>query len=337
MQDILNILYQGKTLNQIQCATLLRNIITNQLSPIQIGSALISMKIRGETFEEIIGASSTLLTYSKSFQKPNILFADITGTGGDNKNTINISTASAIVASVCGAKIIKHGNYSISSVAGSMDVLKSKNKSVNIHADQSLQLFNNLGICFLNASQYHTVLQNIMFIRKQLNTPTLFNIVGPLINPARPPLALIGVYKKKLLLPIAQALKSMKCSHAMVVHCDGIDEVGLHAPTNVLELHNGIIDNYVLTPLDFGLHTYPIHELYCNSKKIAQIHLINILKGQGKLSHSSVIAANVALLLKLFGYHDLRTNVLLVLDKIHQGIPYEQLLSLLKFTDKADM
>lgn len=328
MNDILEILYQGKTLNQMQCEKLFYNIINNQLSPIQIGSALISMKIRGETYEEIIGASHMLLSHAKPFIKPNILFADITGTGGDNKNTINISTISAIVASVCGAKIIKHGNYSTSSLSGSMDFLKQNYKHIEINKDQSLKLFNKLGICFLCASQYYTVFKDVMFIRKQLKTPTLFNIVGPLINPSKPPLALIGVYKKELLLPVAQALKFMQRYHALIVHCNGIDEVGLHAPTHVLELYNNVINDYILTPSDFGLNKYPIKELCYNSKESAQIHMINLLKGQGKKSHISVIAANVALLLKLFGYNDLRSNVLLVLDKIQKGDPYKQFLSL---------
>lgn len=325
-------LYQGKSLNYIQCEELFCNIIQQKLSPIQIGAALISMKVRGETFEEIIGASHALLKHVKPFPKPNVIFADITGTGGDFKNTINISTASAIVASVCGAKIIKHGNYSISSIAGSIDILKKTQKYIEINADQTLQLFNKLDICFLCASQYYKIFQNVMPIRKQLQTPTLFNIIGPLLNPSKPSLTLIGVYKKDLLEPITRALQKMKYYHAIVVHCDGMDEVGLHAPTHVSELHNNNINNYILTPLDFGLNTYPIKELCCSSKKEAQIHMINLLKGCGKLSHTSVIAANVALLLKLFGHNDLRSNVLLVLDKIHQGIPYDKLLSLSHFS-----
>lgn len=331
MNNILEILYQGQTLNQKQCEILLHGIIKKQLSPIQIGSALISMKVRGETIEEIIGATRALLNNLKYFPKPNVLFADITGTGGDNKKTINISTLSAIVASVCGARIIKHGNYSVSSITGSIDLLKLYDGFLETGQDQSLKIFNELGICFLCASKYYTVFQDIINIRKQLRTPTLFNLIGPLLNPSRPSLALIGVYKKELLTLIAQALQCMQYNHAMVVHCDGIDEVGLHGPTNVLELYNGIIHSYVLTPLDFGLNTYPLHELCCVSIKEIQKYTINLLKGQGKESHTSVIAANVGLLLKLFGCNDLRANVLLALDKIRQGIPYKQLLSLSSF------
>lgn len=335
MQNILEYLYQGKFLNHAQIERLLFYIINNQLSPVQIAAALISMKVRSETVEEIIGATNTILAYSKKFcPRPNVLFADITGTGGDRKNTINISTISAIVASICGAKIIKHGNYSTSGITGSIDTLQKHNIYTEIHANQSLNLFHKLGICFLCAAQYYTVFKNIMHIRKQLQTPTLFNIIGPLLNPSRPTLTLIGVYKKELLLPMIQVLKTLQYVHAIVVHCDGIDEIGLHAPTNIFELYNNTIENYILIPSDFGLNSYPIEELFCDSKKTAQNHMINILKGKGKKSHTEVIAANVSLLLKLFGYHNLQSNVSLVLDKIYQGKAYNQLLALSELSSR---
>lgn len=328
MQNILETLYQGKNINQKQSETLLHCIIKEELSSIQITSALISMKIRGETYEEIIGAVNILLTHSKPFPRPNSLFADITGTGGDNSNTINISTTSAIVASTCGAKIIKHGNCSISSLTGSMDLLEKYNLHIDNNAQQARKNFDEFGICFLYAPQYYTVLHRIMPIRKQLKTPTLFNIVGPLINPSKPPLTLIGVYKRELLSPIIQVLKLLKYHRAIVVHCGGIDEVGLHSSTDVAELHNNVINNYILTASDFGLHSYPIETLRCYSKKQAHQYMIDILKGKGTPAHSAVIAANVALLLKLFGHDNLRANAQLALETMHHGIPYARLTAL---------
>ncbi|WP_159715352.1 anthranilate phosphoribosyltransferase [Blochmannia endosymbiont of Camponotus nipponensis] len=330
MQDILDILYRGKNLHQKQSEMLFHNIIEKKLSAIQVAAALISMKVRGETFEEIIGAVNMLLAHSKPFPRPNSLFADITGTGGDNSNTINISTASAIVASTCGAKIIKHGNCSISSLTGSTDLLEKHDVYIENSAQQALKHFDELGICFLHAPQYYTVLHHIMPIRKQLKTPTLFNIIGPLINPSKPPVTLIGAYKKELLLPMVQTLKLLKYNRAIVVHCGGIDEVGLHAPTHIAELRNDIINNYTLTASDFGLDSYPLETLCCNSRKQAYEHVINALKGKGQPAHSAVIAANVALLLTLFGYDNLRTNVQLALEKINHGIPYVRLMSLSK-------
>lgn len=333
MQKILEKLYQGDHLNQAQYEKLLLGIMTKKLSSVQIAAVLISMKIRGETIEEIIEAARIILKHAKPFPKPDILFADITGTGGDGKNTINISTASAIVASTCNIKIIKHGNNSISSMIGSTDILTQfNNKHTKNQEYYNLKQFNELNICFLCASQYHTIFKHVMNIRKQLKIPTLFNIIGPLVNPARPTLALIGVYKKELLSLIINALKSLNYHHAIVVYCDGIDEVGLHAPTNVLELYNGVISDYIVTPSDFGLDLYPIHELYCDSKKNAYTYMINLLKGIGKKSHISTVAANVALLLKLFGYKDLRFNTKLALDKIYQGIPYTKLVDLARLS-----
>lgn len=325
MQKILDILYQGNHLDQKQTEELFHGIITHKLSSIQIAAALISMRIKGETLSEIIGAVNTLLTYVTPFPRPKILFADITGTGGDNKNTINISTASAIVASTCNVKVIKHGNQSISGLTGSIDLLHRNHINIkNNTINQALKNFNILGICFLHAMQYHPILQHIMPIRKELKIPTLFNIIGPLINPAKPPLILIGVYKKELLFPIIQILKLFKYHRAAVVHCDGIDEVGLHAITHVAELHNTSIYNYTLQASDFGLDPQPMEKLRCHSIKESSEHMINLLQGKGNPTHKFVVAANVALLLKLFGYEDLRANTALALNKMHQGIPYIQ-------------
>lgn len=322
MQQTLEQLYQGKNLNKNQSEMLLYNIITKKLSPIQITAALISMKIKGETIPEIIGAVNMLLKHSEYFPRPKDLFADIAGTGGDGSNTINISTASAIVASTCNIKIIKHGNRSASGLIGSMDLLQKNHLNIKHNIYQDRKNFDTLGICFLYAPQYHKTLKYVTPIRKQLKTPTLFNIIGPLINPARPVLTLIGVYKKQLLSPMIQILKILKYKRAVVVHCGGIDEVGLHDITYVAELNNENIYHYMLTASDFGLPPQPVEQLYCQSLEQSSIYMINLLKGKGKPAHTFVVAANVALLLKLFGYNNLRTNVQLVLDKIHQGTPY---------------
>lgn len=322
MQKILEKLYQGHHLDQQQIEKIFLYIIKHKLSLIQITAILISMKIKGETLSEIVGAVNMLLTHVKYFPRPNKLFADIAGTGGDGSNTINISTASAIVAATCNVKIIKHGNRSMSGLIGSMDLLKNNNLNIEKNIYQARKDFDTLGICFLHAPHYHEILQYIAPIRQQLKIPTLFNIIGPLINPAKPPLALIGVYKKELLSPIIQALRILHYHRAAVVHCGGIDEVGLHDITYVAELHNGNIHNYTLQASDFGLNPQPIEKLYCHSLEQSSEDIKNLLQGKGQPTHIHVVAANVALLLKLFGYNDLRANTTLALDKIRQGIPY---------------
>ncbi|HAO0783035.1 TPA: anthranilate phosphoribosyltransferase, partial [Escherichia coli] len=167
------------------------------------------------------------------------LFADIVGTGGDGSNSINISTASAFVAAACGLKVAKHGNRSVSSKSGSSDLLAAFGINLDMNADKSRQALDELGVCFLFAPKYHTGFRHAMPVRQQLKTRTLFNVLGPLINPAHPPLALIGVYSPELVLPIAETLRVLGYQRAAVVHSGGMDEVSLHAPTIVAELHDG--------------------------------------------------------------------------------------------------
>jgi len=207
MHAILEKLYQAQTLTQGESHQLFSAIITGQLEPTQLAAALIAMKVRGESPQEIAGAACALLEDAKPFPRPHYAFADIVGTGGDGSNSINISTASAFVAATCGLKVAKHGNRSVSSKSGSSDLLAAFGIDLAMPADQARAALDDLNVCFLFAPQYHTGFRHAMPVRQQLKTRTLFNVLGPLINPARPPLAVIGVYSPELVLPIAQTLK----------------------------------------------------------------------------------------------------------------------------------
>lgn len=328
MQTILEQLYQGKRISRKQSEQVFRAIIQGQLAAEQLTAVLISMKVRGEFPEEIAGAVSALLDDAKPFPRPDYLFADIVGTGGDGSNSINISTASAIVAAGCGVRIAKHGNRSVSSLSGSADLLTKFGIRLDMPAEQARQALDELGLCFLFAPQYHTGFRYAMPIRQQLKTRTLFNLLGPLINPARPPLVLIGVYSADLVLPIAQTLQILGYQRAAVVHGDGMDEVVLHAVTQVAELRNGSIERYELTPTDFGLVFQPIEALCGGSAEKNRDILARLLQGKGEPAHEFVVAANVALLLKLFGYENLRENTCQVLDEIHSGSPYARVMAL---------
>ncbi len=171
-------------------------MVRGELKPEQLAAALVSMKIRGEHPNEIAGAATALLENAAPFPRPDYLFADIVGTGGDGSNSINISTASAFVAAACGLKVAKHGNRCVSSKSGSSDLLAAFGINLDMNADKSRQALDELGVCFLFAPKYHTGFRHAMPVRQQLKTRTLFNVLGPLINPAHPPLALIGVYSR---------------------------------------------------------------------------------------------------------------------------------------------
>ncbi len=211
-------LYQAQTLSQQESHQLFSAVVRGELKPEQLAAALVSMKIRGEHPNEIAGAATALLENAAPFPRPDYLFADIVGTGGDGSNSINISTASAFVAAACGLKVAKHGNRSVSSKSGSSDLLAAFGINLDMNADKSRQALDELGVCFLFAPKYHTGFRHAMPVRQQLKTRTLFNVLGPLINPAHPPLALIGVYSPELVLPIAETLRvlgvSTRCGSA---------------------------------------------------------------------------------------------------------------------------
>ncbi len=246
----------AETLSQQESHQLFSAVVRGEVKPEQLAAALVSMKVRGEQPQEIAGAATALLENAAPFPRPDYLFADIVGTGGDGSNSINISTASAFVAAACGLKVAKHGNRSVSSKSGSSDLLAAFGINLDMNADKSRAALDELGVCFLFAPKYHTGFRHAMPVRQQLKTRTLFNVLGPLINPAHPPLALIGVYSPELVLPIAETLRVLGYQRAAVVHSGGMDEVSLHAPTVVAELHNGEIKSYQLTADDFGLTPY---------------------------------------------------------------------------------
>jgi anthranilate phosphoribosyltransferase len=328
MQQILEKLYRAERISRQESEQLFGSIIQGQLAPAQLAAALISMKIRGEHPDEIAGAASALLADALPFPRPDYPFADIVGTGGDGSNSINISTASAFVAAACGVRVAKHGNRSVSSRSGSSDLLAAFGIRLDMPPAQSRQALDELGICFLFAPLYHSGFRHAMPVRQQLKTRTLFNVLGPLINPARPPLALIGVYSPELVLPIAQTLRVLGYQRAAVVHGGGMDEVALHAPTQVAELKDGEISSYQLVPADFGLKSQPAEALLGGAPEENRDILARLLQGKGDPAHAAAVAANVALLLKLFGQEDLRDNTQRALAVIRSGSAYDRVTAL---------
>jgi len=251
--------------------------------------------------------------------------ADIVGTGGDGQNTINISTTSAIVAASMGAKVAKHGNRSVSSKSGASDVLTALCVNVNVTPEQARQALDEIGVCFLFAQQYHSGFRHVAPVRAALKTRTIFNILGPLINPARPTYHLLGVYASELVKTYAETAVALEHQHSFVVHGSGLDEVALHGETQVAEIKNGKIEYFTLTPEDFGLKTQSLETLRGGEPQENAQMLTALLQGKGKAEHANAVAANTALLLKLFGHDDLKQNVQNVLAHLASGKSFETL------------
>lgn len=322
IQPIINKLYLGQTLTQDESKILFNLIIQGKIEPTVLATAVISMKVRGERPDEIAGAAQALLENADSFDIPDYEFTDIVGTGGDGTNSINISTASAFVAAALGYKVAKHGNRGVSSKSGSSDVLSALGIKLNMPAEASRKALDELGVCFLFAQQYHSGFRHAAPVRQQLKTRTIFNVLGPLINPSRPKRILLGVYHPDLIKPIAETLKMLGYTHAYVVHGSGMDEVAIHGETQVAEVRNGEIRYFTLMPQDFGLKQYTLKDIEGGTPEMNRDMLIAILQGYGKPAHEAAIAANVAMLMSLFGQSDLKQNAQQAIDMMHSGKAY---------------
>ncbi|PVX33454.1 anthranilate phosphoribosyltransferase [Pasteurella langaaensis DSM 22999] len=318
-EHILSSLFEGQSLTQEQSSHLFHAIVNGKLSNEQLAAALIALKLKGETIEEITGAVTALLNAAEPFPAPDYAFADIVGTGGDGANTINISTVSAIVGASLGLKIAKHGNRSVSSKTGASDLLTCLNVNINMSAESARKALDEIGLAFIFAQKYHTGFKYAAPVRQALKTRTIFNILGPLINPANPKRQLLGVYRPELLKPYAETNANLQHEHSIVVHGCGLDEVAIHGETKVAELRDGKIEYYSLTPKDFGFEAKPLESLRGGEPQENAKILTALLQGKGKAEHNQAVAMNTALLMKLFGYEDLKQNAQQVLEQLASG------------------
>lgn len=306
---ILAKLFNQQSLNQGESHFMFQQIMQGKLSNEQLAGALIALKLRGETVAEIAGAVTALLESAEPFPRPDYPFADIVGTGGDEQYTINISTASAIVAATMGLKIAKHGSRSVSSKTGSSDLLTALGVQVNMPAEVARQALDQIGLCFLFAPQYHLGFKHAIPVRQALKTRTLFNILGPLVNPARPQHQLLGVYSADLLKPYAETVHSLHHQHTIIVHGSGLDEVAVHGETLVAEVENGEIHYFTLTPEDFGIQRHSLEALKGGEPTENAQKITALLQGKGEPAHIDAVAVNVAMLMRLFGERDIKANV----------------------------
>ena len=324
-EQILSELFDNKALTREQAATLFSAIVKGELSGEQLAGALIALKLRGETVDEISGAVTALQQAAEPFPTPDYSFADIVGTGGDGANTINISTTSAIVGASLGLKIAKHGNRSVSSKTGASDLLTILGVDISMSPKSARKALDEIGLCFIFAQKYHLGFKHAVPVRQALKTRTIFNILGPLINPAKPKRQLLGVYSPELIDIYAKTVAQLGHEHTIIVHGSGLDEVAIHGATEVAEVRNGEIERYTLTPQDFGFQVKPLESLRGGEPTENAQMITALLQGKGKAEHNQAVAMNTALLLKLFGQEDIKQNAQWVLDVIAQGKPFETL------------
>ena len=244
-----------KDLNESEMIDVMNSIMTGQTTDAQIGAFLVGLSMKGETIDEITASVKVMRSLATSVEVSSTEYlVDTCGTGGDGLGLFNISTASAFVVAAAGGKVAKHGNRSISSKSGSADVLEAAGINLNLSPESISQCIEKIGVGFMFAPAHHSAMKHAIGPRKELAVRTIFNVLGPLTNPAKAPNQVIGVYDKNLVEPIANVLKSLKSRHVMVVHsADGLDEFSVADKTFVAELHNGEISTYTVHPDEFGL------------------------------------------------------------------------------------
>ncbi|ADT68630.1 anthranilate phosphoribosyltransferase [Pseudoalteromonas sp. APC 3356] len=290
-----------QSLSYAQAKTLFDQIMQGNMSDIELSALLISLKMKGEISDEIAGAAASMRENAVAFTTIKTQLADSCGTGGDGSNTINISTTAAIVAAAAGVNMVKHGNRSVSSNSGSADLLKALGINIDMTPTQAAKCLEHTNFTFLFAPHYHSGVRHAMNVRTTLKTRTIFNILGPLANPAAPDVQLLGVYDESLCLPMAQTLHTLGTKRAMIVHGSGTDEIALHGPTQVVELNNGKITQYTLNPSDFDFANYSLEQLAGEGPQYNANASLAILQGKGSEAHNAAIIVNVAALLYLTG------------------------------------
>lgn len=262
MQTAIRKVTEGENLSSDEMQQAMRIIMTGEASDAQIGGFLIGLRMKGETVDEIAAAAKVMRELASGVKVSGDHVVDIVGTGGDGSNTFNISTASTFVVAAAGGTVAKHGNRSVSSKSGAADLLEAAGVRLDLNAEQVAQCIDKVGVGFMFAPMHHSAMKHAVGPRKEMGVRTIFNVLGPLTNPAGAPNQLLGVFSEALVEPLAQVLKQLGSNHVLVVRSeDGMDEISIGAPTCVAELKNGRIDTYTVQPEDFGLQRVDISAL----------------------------------------------------------------------------
>ena len=262
MQSAIKTVLAGKNLTAEEMNNVMNIIMTGEATPAQIGGFLVGLRMKGETVDEIASAAKVMRELATGVKVNGDHVVDIVGTGGDGSNTFNISTACTFVVAAAGGTVAKHGNRSVSSKSGSADLLEAAGVKLDLNSEQVAKCINDVGVGFMFAPLHHSAMKHAIGPRKEMAVRTIFNVLGPLTNPAGAPNQLLGVFEDALVEPIAEVLNKLGSNHVMVVHSeDGMDEISIGAATNVSELKDGKVTSYQITPEQFGFAKTNISEL----------------------------------------------------------------------------
>lgn len=293
IQQALARVVERDNLERDEMATVMRQIMSGDATDAQIGGLLMALRMKGETIDEIAGAAAVMRELATPVQVAGEHLVDLVGTGGDGANLFNVSTAACFVVAAAGARVAKHGNRSVSSTSGSSDVLEALGVPLDLSPEQVARAIDTVGIGFMFAPAHHSAMRYAIGPRRELGLRTLFNLLGPLTNPAAVKHQLLGVYSAALCEPLAYALRALGSEHAMVVHSrDGLDEISIAAPTHVAELRDGAVRCYEINASDYGCGADNLDGLAVDSAR-ASAALIRAALAGGEAKHDELTANDV--------------------------------------------
>ena len=281
MQQAINQVITKRDLSSDEMTTVMHNIMTGCATPAQIGGFLVGLRIKGETVTEIAAAAAVMRELATQVKVSGNNLVDTCGTGGDASGTFNISTASAFVTAAAGGRVAKHGNRSISSKSGSADVLEAAGVRLDLTPDQVARCIEEVGVGFMFAPAHHSAMKHAIGPRKEMGVRTIFNVLGPLTNPAGAQNQVLGVFSEELLEPLANVLQRLGSHHVLVVHArDGLDEISIGDTTEVAELKDGLISRYNITPEQFGISRTDISAIKADSAEQSLAIIRGVLDNQ---------------------------------------------------------
>jgi len=332
IQTALQIVLDRQDLTRLEMRDVMRSIMGGKATPAQIAGFLIALRCKGETVEEIIAAAEVMRELASKVNIGGNHIIDTCGTGGDGANTFNISTTCAFVVAAAGGTVAKHGNRSVSSRSGSADVLEAAGVNLELSADQVAQCVNSIGVGFLFAQKHHGAMRHVAGPRKEMGVRTLFNLLGPLANPAGAPNQLIGVFDKQWVEPIAHALKALGSEHVLVVNADdGLDEISIASSTSIAELKDDTITRYSICPEQFGLQRADLATLAVNDVQDSLTMLQSVLDNQSGPARD-IVALNAGAAIYAANLEDsLSTGISKALEVIASGAAKEKLYALVNF------
>lgn len=318
---------QGNSLTVKEAKGVMDLMMSGEAPEVQIASLLSMLRLRGETVEEMVGFATSMKNHAVSFPHHFHKVIDTCGTGGDGLSTFNISTTTAIVLSACGMKVAKHGNRAVSSKSGSADVLEILNIPIQHNPDQAVKALESKNLCFLFAPLYHHSMKHVASTRKQLGFKTVFNLLGPLVNPARADAQVIGVYDTAKAEKMAYTFRELGGKRALfVTGGEGMDEFSITTYTNVFELKDGEIIQYQISPVDVGLKLGKLSEIEANTAEESADIINEILEGKASESARDIILMNAAAALYCAGeVQSISEGVGHVREILSSGKAYDQL------------